>query len=69
MSEVTRYRKPFPQVTEHRSFDGESCDAEAPSAHPTRHWCCTRVAGHPGQHEAGGPRGQMYASWPAEVAG
>lgn len=60
MTEVTRYSKPWPQVTDHRDDDADSCPAHV------RPWWCTRVAGHDGDHQAGGCGGQMYASWPAE---
>lgn len=67
MSEVTRYRAPLPLVADHRDFDGDSCDATAENdAADLWPWNCTRAKGHEGRHEAGGPRGQMYASWPAE---
>ena len=70
MSEITRYRAPLPMVADHRSFDGDSCDATGTSRNRGRtwEWCCTRAAGHDGDHQAGGPKGQMYASWPREEA-
>jgi hypothetical protein len=59
MPEITRHSKPFPQVID-QGGDTSQCTARA---HP---WWCTRVAGHDGEHQAGGMAGQMYASWPAE---
>jgi hypothetical protein len=67
MPEVTRYRAPLPLISDHRSFDDDSCDATAEDAAAhLRRWNCTRAAGHDGDHQAGSPRGRMYASWPAE---
>jgi hypothetical protein len=60
---VTRYSTPLLQTE-----DQGDCPAVASSRVATRRleWVCTRIAGHSGDHQAGGPRGQMYASWPAE---
>jgi hypothetical protein len=57
---VNRYLKPWPQTAD-RGGDRNCCTARA------GRWTCTRLAGHDGEHQAGGPRGQMYASWPAEA--
>ena len=63
MPEVTRYRKPYPQTA-----DQGDCAAVGTTRTPTRRWqwVCTRATGHDGDNQAGGPSGQMYASWSAD---
>lgn len=53
---VTRYGEPYPPMTD-RAFDEHACRARYQT------WSCTRPDGHEGRHEAGGLRGQMFASW------
>jgi hypothetical protein len=60
---ITRYSRPYPQTA-----DQGDCPAVESTRTATRRlqWVCTRAVGHDGDHQAGGPAGQMYASWPAE---
>lgn len=60
MSELTRYPRPWPSMTDEATGGERLCGALHSS------FGCTRKRGHGGRHEAGGPRGQMVASWPAE---
>lgn len=59
MPEVTHYSKPYPRTTD-RAHGQRCCSARS------NRFVCTRSPGHDGDHQAGGPGGQMYASWPAE---
>jgi hypothetical protein len=60
--QVTRYQRPYPQVTSRATEAG--CQAVAPGDRP---FLCTREHEHDGDHEAGVPNGRKAASWPQEA--
>jgi len=58
VSELTRYKKPYPDPDSLSPWSEECCESANSG------FRCTREPGHGGDHQATGPTGEMLASWP-----